>query len=549
MGRLRCSALVCFSLTTPSWHAVVALPQPPAYAGPVTRRPPDSRPSEPVPETEISGPIPLRTAISGPMVKAAPSVGQVWRDRAHWAVRGLGPPTVPLGLPGSDDDVSQRHARAVIDVALRVGEALLSTGAPSADVVATVLRLTSAYGVLSTHVDITYTSISVSIARGLDEDPLSVMRVIKVRSLDYSRLEQLLLLVDEIVESTDRGQDPLEITGARRMVGDVLRAPHPYRRWIVTLGYALTAVGVVMLFGAPPGMWVVAGLSAAMVDRVQRWLHRVGVAAFFSQVISAAIPTTIAVALFALDDGGLALPGVTSPSLVVVSGIVVLLAGLSVMGAADDAIDGYYVTAGARLLEVLVMTLGIAVGIAGVLALAERLGVPLEITAFLTLGGEPVVGTIGATIVATGFALSTYTGPRATMVAAALGALAWVVFETVGLLGIGQAATVTAAAAVVGFLGHVMRRVLRVPELAVTTAAIVSLLPGLAVYRALFLMLDIGESGAVRDLAVLELGTAVGIGLGLAAGLSVGAYAARIRFGLDRSTVRARRRSTGAVQD
>lgn len=487
--------------------------------------------------------------ITGPMVTGAPSVGRVWRDRAQWAVRGLGPPTVPLGVPGSDDDISQRHARAVIDVALRVGEALLSTGGPSADVVATVLRVTSAYGVRSTHVDITYTSLSVSIARGLDEDPLTVMRVIKVRSPDYTRLQQLQLLVDEIALSRSRGEQPLDIEEFRRRLDDVLSAPHPYRRWVVTLGYALTAVGVVMLFGAGPGMWVVAGLSAALVDRVQRRLHAHGVAAFFSQVISAAIPTGIAVCLFVLDSAGLSLPGVTSPSLVVVSGIVVLLAGLSVMGAADDAIDGYYVTAGARLLEVLVMTLGITVGISVVLALALRFGVPTTITPFVTLGGEPVFGTVGATVVAVGFALSTYTGPRATAVAAGLGALAWVVFETVGLLGLGQAATVTAAAAVVGLLGHTAYRLLRVPELAVSTAAIVSLLPGLAVYRAIFLMLDDGESVQLRDFALAELGRAAGTGLGLAAGLSIGAYVARSWFGLDTSTRRARRRAVGAYAE
>lgn len=489
-----------------------------------------------------------RTEITGPMVRGAPSVGEVWRSRARWAVRGLGPTSGPMALAGSDDDVSQRHARAVIDVALRVGEALLSTGAPSADVVATVLRLTDGYGVRSTHVDITYTSISVSIARGLDEDPLSVMRVIKVRSPDYTRLEQLQQLVDEIVRTARQGE-PLDIREARQRLDEVLSAPHPYRRWIVTLGYALTAVGIVLLFGAEPGMWVVAGCSAALVDRVQRRLHRIGVAAFFSQVISAAIPTTIAVTLYGLASVGVELPGVTSPSLVVISGIVVLLAGLSVMGAADDAIDGYYVTAGARLLEVLMMTLGIAVGISVVLALALRFGVPTQVTPFVGLGGEPVSGTIGATVVAVGFAMSTYTGLRATSVAAGLGALAWIVFETVGLLVLGQVATVTAAAAVVGLLGHTMHQMLRVPELAVTTAAIVALLPGLAVYRAIFLMLGSEGTGPLQDVAIRELGTALGTGLGLAAGLSIGAYVARSRFGLDREGLRARRRAAGAYGD
>nr|WP_269813098.1 threonine/serine exporter family protein [Ornithinimicrobium sediminis] len=480
------------------------------------------------------------------MVRPATNVGRVWRAKAQWAVRGLGPPTVPLALPGSDDDLSQRHARSVIDLALRIGEALLSTGASAADVVTTVLRLTYAYGVRSAHVDITYTSISVSIQRGVDEDPLAVMRVIKTRSPDYSRLEQIQLLVDDVAGRARRGEEMRPVEEARQDLGDILSAPHPYRRWVVTMGQVLIAVGVVVLFGGGPGMWVVAGLSAAIVDRVQRLLHSAGVAAFFSQAVSAGIPTTIAVLLFTLDDVGLSVPGVDSPSLVVISGIIVLLAGLGVMGAAQDAVDGYYVTAGARGLEVVMMTLGIAIGISAVLATANRLGVPMEIAPFIALGGSPVLGTIGATVVAIGFSLSSYSGPRATAVAAALGAVAWVALELVSVLGVGTTATVTAAATVVGVLGHTVYRVLRVPELAITTAAIVSLLPGLAVYRGLFYIMS--DSPQLVTAAAMEFVTAASTGLGLAAGLSLGAYAARRRFGLDRASIRARRRSVGAYR-
>lgn len=485
--------------------------------------------------------------ITGPQVKAATSVGALWRRRAGWAVRGLGPPTVPIGVPGSDDDVSQRHARAVIDLALRIGEALLTTGGSAADVVTTVLRLTAGYGVRSTHVDITYTSVAVSIQRGVDEDPLSVMRVIKARYPDYSRLEALQGLVDEIAGSAARGTEPLPVERAKARLDDILTAPHPYRRWVVTVGHALIAIGVVILFGAGPGMWLIAGLSAALVDRAQRVLHRIGIAAFFSQAISAAIPTTIAAGLFVLGAAGVEVPGVSSPSLVVVSGIIVLLAGLSVMGAAQDALDGYYVTAGARGLEVMMMTLGIAVGISAVLAVAVRFDLSMTVSGFVVLGGSPVSGTIGATVVAVGFALSTYTGVRATAVAAGLGALAWLVFDSVERLGLGVAAEVAVAATVVGAVGHAIHRSLRVPELAITTAAIVALLPGLAVYRGLFELMQ--NSPASVGVGLAQLIAALGTGLGLAAGLSIGAYAARWRFGLDRAAIRARRRAVGAVRD
>lgn len=79
---------------------------------------------------------------------------------------------------------------------MRVGETLLSTGASASDVVATVLRLTDAYGLRSVHVDVTFTSISVSYHRGPDADPMTVMRGIKVRSTDLTRLERLQTLCE-----------------------------------------------------------------------------------------------------------------------------------------------------------------------------------------------------------------------------------------------------------------------------------------------------------------------------------------------------------------
>ncbi len=48
-------------------------------------------------------------------------------------------------------------------------------------------------------------------------------------------------------------------------------------------------------------------------------------------------------------------------SLVLASSIVVLLAGLSLVGAAEDAISGFPVTATARAFEVVTLTAGIVV--------------------------------------------------------------------------------------------------------------------------------------------------------------------------------------------
>jgi hypothetical protein len=154
----------------------------------------------------------------------------------------------------------------------------------------------------------------------------------------------------------------------------VLRAPHPYRRWVTTVAAGAMGAGTSLLAG---GGWLIvltSIVSAAVIFRVLTAMSRRDVPGFFSQAIGAAVPTVFAIGLAVVQDVTDVLHGAL-PSLVVASGIVVLLAGLSLVGAAQDAIEGFYVTAGARVFQVLVLTLGIVVGIVLVLGIAGRLGV------------------------------------------------------------------------------------------------------------------------------------------------------------------------------
>ena len=469
--------------------------------------------------------------------------GRSLRERAGHAVRASDPPTDVLSPWLGADGVDQRTARSVIDLAMRVGETLLSTGASASDVVATVLRLTDAYDLHSVHVDVTFTSISVSYHRGLDADPMTVMRGIKVRSTDLTRLERLQTLVRDIAD------ERVDIDEARLRFRSVLRAPHPYRRWVVTGSLATVAAAVAALFG---GGWLVMALSfvtTAAADRVQRWLAHRGIAAFFTQMVGGAVPTMVAVGLLAAISAGV--PGLQgiSPSLVVASGVVVLLAGLSVVGAAQDAIDGYYVTAGARAFEVLVLTLGIVVGIGGILALAQRAGVPMQITASAQLSTNIVVQVLAAMVVSGAFAVSAYAGPRAAFYSTLTGGLAWLAYLAAIHLGMGAAAANALGALVAGFVSQLVAGRLRVPALALTTAGIVPLLPGLVVYQGLFEIVR-RTPGVGLSTGLTTLLGAAGIGMGLAAGVSMGTFLARpLRSGHDRGQRRALRRSAGDARE
>ena len=74
------------------------------------------------PRSEVTGP----QRISRRQLAPASALGRHLRDAAVHVVRTDSPPTVALGVRSEGDrDISQQHARAVIDLALRVGEAML----------------------------------------------------------------------------------------------------------------------------------------------------------------------------------------------------------------------------------------------------------------------------------------------------------------------------------------------------------------------------------------------------------------------------------------
>ena len=344
--------------------------------------------------------------------------------------------------------------------------------------------------------------------------------MVRARNQDFTRLSRLHDVVDQVAA------DPMSVQDARERFDAVIHAPHPYRRWVTTVATGAMGAGTSLLAG---GGWVVvltSIVSAAVIFRVLTALGRRGIPGFFAQAIGAAVPTVFAIGLALVQDSTSLLEGVL-PSLVVASGIVVLLAGLSLVGAAQDAIEGFYVTAGARVFQVIVLTLGIVVGIVVVLGVASRLGVVLAISPESQILAGPVVQLVAAAIIAAGWAISSYTNVRSAVFTALAGAAGWLVSLLVTDSGTSAAFGAALAASVIGFGTQLSRQRFRFSALAVTTAAIVPLLPGRAVYRGLFEIVN-GENGSGLYQGLGTLLGAVGVGMGLAAGVSLGTYAARL---------------------
>jgi uncharacterized membrane protein YjjP (DUF1212 family) len=420
-------------------------------------------------------------------------------------------------------------AHAALALALRIGASMLAVGAPSADVTATVLRVAAAYGLSSCQVDITFTSITVSFDRE-DAVPLTALRIVRMSRIDYTRLQGITDLARAI------GAGDLDVEEAHRRLDRVVSAPVTYRRAVNALAWA----GVAGCFGLVlGGGWLealIAALTTALIEQVMRVLNRRSLPVFFQQVVGAALATGVAVLLLVWDVD-------VRTSLVVAAGIVVLLAGLSLVSAAQDAISGFPVTAGARAFEVVTLTAGIVVGIAGVLDLAQRAQLPLTV---VDTSPSPVafpVALAASAGIAGFWSLASHARPRAVGLAAIAGALAWTTFWAVSALGAGVALASGVAAVVIGFCGAVLTRRLRIPPQLVAVCGIVPLLPGLAIYQGLFTIVVDADT----DDGLTALVGALAVGLALAAGVTLGEYLGRPLSGKrDRFDERVRRRAMTA---
>ncbi|MBK8731698.1 MAG: threonine/serine exporter family protein [Actinomycetales bacterium] len=468
-----------------------------------------------------------RIRVSRRFRAGARHTGQVVAEQTVRVVRPSTPPTDAIPVWTSPDGVDRATAQAVVDLALRVGVALLATGAPAREVVSRTLRVARAYGLRSIHVDVTFSSLTVSYHRGPNADPMTVMRVVRTRSQDFTRYQRLRDLVESLAA------EPIDVERARVRLDSVIQAHHPYRRWIVSAATGGIGASAAALLGGGPLIVLLTFLTSVAIASLQHQLKRAGFAPFFTQAVGAAVPTAVAVGVAVLRRDLVLLS--VSPSLVVAAGIVVLLSGLSFVGAAQDAIEGYYVTAGGRLTEVMVLTVGMIAGIVAVLAVAHRIGVPMTISTRTMGDVDTVVQVLAAAGVAASFAVSSYAVGRAVLVCGLAGGAALLLLVAFTSWGAGRPSASAAAALLVGLPAQLVARRVRIPALVITTAAILPLVPGRSVYQGVFQLVTNTETGLAEGLSTLFDAAAVGIGIaaGVSMGTSLGrmALTRRVRLG------------------
>lgn len=447
--------------------------------------------------------------------------GQQWRARQRAIltriVKETDPPTDALPRIAKSprrryDEAYDARIGEVLDLAGNIGALLMASGMPATATMDQVTSIAAAYGIERCEVDVISTTIHVTAYRGPSLPAASTFHVVQSRSIDFSRLAA----VDRLLARIRAGE--VSSSDARDELDAIVTAPHPYRRWIATLAWGTLAFATAGTLGASWLACVVSALSAMTIDRVNRRLNRHGLPFFFQYVVGGAIATAPPLVLYWL---GPRLGLNFEPTVAIAAGLVVLLAGLSLVGSVGDVITGAPVTAAGRFFELVMMTGATIAGVAVVLHLASEFGAPFVA---ISATGPPALAEMPARVAfgaasAAAYALACYAEKSAAVAAAFGGAAGTIAFLIAQGAGLGVVVASFVAAVPIGLIGRLMERRNLAPPLVVSIAGIVPLLPGLALLHGIYAILN--DQHAVGFASVLG---AFAIGTALAAGVTLGEW-------------------------
>ncbi|MFE7573217.1 MULTISPECIES: threonine/serine exporter family protein [unclassified Streptomyces] len=437
-----------------------------------------------------------------------------WQDRMRTMLRmPVAERPAPEPVQRHDEEAGPPVPR-VLDLTLRIGELLLAGGEGAEDVEAAMFAVMRSYGLDRCEPTVTFTLLSISHQPSLVDDPVTASRTVRRRGTDYTRLAAVFRLIDDITTADDE----VSLEEAYRRLAEIRRNRHPYPGWVLTLAAGGLAGAASVLVGGGPLVFLIAALGAMLGDRLAWLCAGRGLPEFYQFVVAAMPPAAMGVALTLTHWSDV------RPSAVITGGLFALLPGRALVAGVQDGLTGYYITASARLLEVLYFFIAIVTGVLLALYGGLQLGAELDPEARFITHDRPVIQTVASMVLTLAFAILLQQ-ERATVLAVTLnGGVAWIVYGAMAQTGKLSAVAATAAAAgLVGLFGQLFSRYRYTSSLPYITAAIGPLLPGSATY---FGLLGVAQNELDRGLA--SLSTAVATALAIAIGVNLGSEISRL---------------------
>ena len=409
-----------------------------------------------------------------------------------------------------------------IELAMRIGDMLASSGASAKDTVVMMRRICQVYGLSRAQLDVNYNVILASYYPGGGSPPFTAMRNVSPMVPNLSRVYAVNDLVNQIYGG-------LSISKATKRFDKIRKADSAYPAWLAALAAGGISMSVQLLYTTSFKVLVLAWVTGFLVNRFVYLLGNRGMPTLFQQLFGGWLIVGIAAGFTWLNvHPRFNFLGYVSPTTIAVGCIFQLVVGARFVAGIQDAIDGFYVTATARILEVVMMTAGLVVGLVTGMNLLRRLGVDVYISSDAPAMGPIPAQFVAATLTAVLWAVSNFANRRTIVVTALVTILGWGTYSLALFLGTSQVMAFFAGPMVAALVTTILvRRFWQIPSFGVINAMGIPFVPGLTLYLGLIQL--VGSSSAEPDPSkgAATLGTAAAIALAISAGASLGVFFGR----------------------
>ena len=408
-----------------------------------------------------------------------------------------------------------------IELAMRIGDMLASSGASANDTVVMMRRVCQVYGLNRAQLDVNYNVIFASYYPGEGSPPFTAIRNISPMVPNLSKVYAVNDLVNQIYGG-------LSISKATKRFDRIRKATSAYPAWLAALAAGGISMSVQLFYTTSPKVLFLALVTGFLVNRFVYLLANRGLPTLFQQLFGGWLIVAIAAGFTWLNaHPKVDFLGYVSPTTIAVGCVFQLVVGARFVAGIQDAIDGFYVTATARILEVVMMTAGLVVGLVTGLNIMRRVGVDVYISPEPPDPGPVPVQFIAATLTAVLWAVSNFANRRTIVVTAFVTLIGWGTYWVAQLWTspvIADFAGPMVAALVTTIL---VRRFWQIPAFGVINAMGIPFVPGLLLYLGLIQLVGSTSAPADPSKGAATLGTAAAIALAIAAGASLGVFLGR----------------------
>lgn len=357
----------------------------------------------------------------------------------------------------------------IMDLAADLGYELSMSGAETFRIEDSMARIVASYGISAEVFSIpNYLIVSI-----LTEDgkPITRMRRIGYHGNNLDAVEKLNALSRHICSSHPTPEEAMQWL-------DQVRSSIPYYSFpVYLLGNFLGALGFAMLFGCQGFDIILSGLCGILGGILNRFMDKMKVNPFFETIFSAFFMALLA---YGLSTRGV----VQNVNSVVIGALMILVPGLLFTNAMRDIIYGDTNSGITRFVQVLLISMGMALGTAVAWNTVTTFwGTPRNLAA---LSNSLPVTSLGSLIGCIGFSiLFNIHGPGGLLCAFG-GVVTWVVFDLILNATGDEMFAYFAGAFFASVYAEVMARLRKYPAISYLVVSLFPLIPGAGIYYTMY---------------------------------------------------------------